>query len=271
MSAWVGPLGALVEFAEYKGSLSVGPASRSSFKRTLGGTVFEQRGPRGRRVWDVSTSADPAQAASFSALVDGAYGPPPWVWVDPLAAVTNLFSPEQALLSQGTYSTGTGITQGGAGFTADGIRYGRSVNALGANVSLHYRDLVVDRLPVLPGVPVTGSVYASGPAYVRMSWLSEFGSVISSVSGQAGDGVMTRRTLTATPPAGAASVQVIVMNPTALALPSLTWTPFANPWAAGKGCTRATIDGLSEDVEVVDSGRANNQWSSFSFTVQELG
>lgn len=271
MSAWIGPLGSLVQIARYKGSLGVDSGSRSTFRRTLGGNMFEQRGPRARRTWSVDCPASPVEASQFEALVDGFYGPPPWAWVDPSSQLTNLFSPEQALLDAGTYSTGTGITQGGAGTTADGIRFGRSLNVSGgAEVSLHRRASQTERLPVLPGVPVTASVYASGSASIRIDWTSSTGVFISNTTGATTTGSYTRRTHTATPPADAAGAQVVVVGATGLTLPAFTWTTSVQPWAKGRGATKVTVDGVSESVQVVSSSSDGNL-SSFSFTVRELG
>lgn len=268
MSAWVGPLGSLVEFAKYKGSLSVAPGDRSTLRRTLGGQVFEQRGPRGRRSWSVESSASPAEAARFEALVDGFYGPPPWVWVDPSSRVTNLFSPGGSMVGSGTWG-GVSATTGGAGTTADGFPFGRSVNIPASNILyLGRRESVDDFMPVLPSVPVTGSFYATGNAQVRLEFFTSTGGFISSTLGPVASGTWDRSVVTATPPANAASARLSTAGATSVTLPAFTWTDGVQSWAKGRGATRVTVDGVSEGIQVVST---SGSWSSFSFTVRELG
>ncbi|NOJ59763.1 hypothetical protein [Arthrobacter sp. 260] len=252
--------------------MAVSAAERSTLTRLLGGAVYEQRGPRGRRQWSVDIgTATPQEIAMLGALVDGFYGPPPWVFVGPMQMVTNLLSPEQALLDTGTYSTGTTITQGGAGTTADGLRYGRSLNVSGgAEVALHRRDSQTERLPVVPGIPVTASIYGSGGAAIRLDWISNTGGFISNVTSAAGSGSWTRRVLKATPPSNAAGAQMVVVGATGFTMPAFTWTTDTAPWSPGKGSNAVTVDGLAEAVQMAVQDAPNMRRGSASFTIQEL-
>lgn len=272
MDAYLGPKDAMIPF-KCPSALQSSAPQRSTMVRLLDGPVFEQRGPRGRREWSVDIgTARPEEVALLGALVDGFYGPPPWVFVGPMGMVTNLLSPEQALLDTGTYSTGTGITSGGAGFTADGLRFGRSLNVSGgAEVSLHRRDGATERLPVVELVPVVASVYASGTASIRIDWINNVGTFMSNVTSTATTGAYTRRQLKATPPAGATGAQIIVVGATGITMPAFTWTPDLAPWSPGRGSSKVTVDGLSEAVQMAVIEDPNMRRSSTSFTVQELG
>lgn len=269
--AYLGPLGSLIGF-KCPSAQAVAPEPRSTFRRVLDGPVYEQRGPRGRRSWSVEIgTATPEQMRLLGALVDGFYGPPPWVFVDPWSKVTNMMSPAASFLSAGTWG-GTNVTQGGAGFTADGLRYGRSINVpANTTVILGRRNSVDDNLPALPGVPVTASFYCSGPGQVRVEFFNNTGGFISNATGTAVSGVGVRASVTATPPAGAASARVSSINATQVELLQFTWSDAVVPWVPGKGATKCTVDGLAEAVQLAVAGEPNYQRSSVSFTVQELG
>lgn len=271
MTAYLGPLGSLIPF-KTPSVLSIEPASRSTLRRVLDGAVFEQRGPRGRRAWDVSLNlATPEQVRELSALVDGFYGPPPWAFVDPWSKITNMMSPTASFLNAGTWG-GTGVTQGGAGFTADGIRYGRSINVpASTTVILGRRNGVDDFLPVVPGVPVTASFYCSGPGQVRIEFFNNTGTFISNATGTAVSGTGVRAALTVTPPANAASARVSSINATQVELLAFTWTDAVMPWSPGEGATKCTVDGLSKAVRHAATGQYGLQRLDISFKVEELG
>lgn len=271
MSAWIGPRGSLVEFVKYKSDLSVAPADRSTFRLTLGGRRKEQRGPRGRREWSVSVEADSRESAGISALVDGFFGAPPWVWVDPYARVTNLLSPGAAVLNAGSYA-GTGVTLGGAGVTSDGLRFGRSVNVTAGNAILFgYRDNQADYFPVVGGTQFAASFYGSGAGNARVDWFDANGVFISTVNGASSSGSWTRRTVTGTAPTNAAGGQLRSNGVSTGTLPCVTWTASVQPWAHGRGCNRVTVDGLSEAVQFASATDPSMRRSSISFTVVELG
>lgn len=235
----------------------------------MGGRVKVFRGPKARREWSVGSNgmAKPEDVAQLQALLE--YGTPPWVWIEPLAAVSNLLHPEQSVLMPGTWIGSA--TVGGAGATADGTRFGRSIIASG-NVDLHCRNGAYDRLPVVPDVPVSGSFYASGTGTPRLIWINAAGGTVSFTSGASTTGTLTRRTVTGTPPAGAASVQLSAIGFSGtLTLPAYTFTDDPAPWAFGRGCNRATVEGFSENVQQASREHPSLRRSSISFTVREVG
>lgn len=238
-----------------------------SYKTTLGGQVKAFRGPKSRRTWSVGIgTATPNEIAALQGLLE--YGTPPWVFIEPYAMVTNLLHPEQSVLMPGTWIGSA--TVGGAGVTADGTRFGRSIIASG-NVDLHCRNSAYDRLPVVPGVAVSGSFYASGAGTARLIWINAAGGTVSITTGPAITGTLTRRIVTATPPDGAVAVQLSANGFTGtITLPAYTFTREPAVWAMGRGCNRVVVEGFSEAVQLATADPAMRR-SSISFTAREVG
>ncbi len=270
MSAWIGPVGGLVEVLQYKGSLSVATARPTKAQTTLGGRVKVQRGPRSRRVWDASVDGvSPAEAAGLLSLDAGST--PPWVWVDPYAQVTNLLSPEQSVLAAGTWS-GTGVLEGGSAVAPDGVRAQRTVlHATGGSMGFALRDGAIDSPPVLPGMPITYSLYVRGTGSLFISYRDWSGAILTEPGVSYSNATFARSSFQSTPPAGAASAHVRVTGALQAGNPALTWTPDVAEWAVGHGCNRAVVEGLSEAIQRASATDADGRWSSLSFTVREVG
>lgn len=272
----IGNYGNLVEVKDPSG-ISPSPAPRSTYQVTNKGRRVEFRGPRGHRDWSVDiATALPSEIAGLAALVDGFFGPPPWVFIEPWAVTTNLLSPAAAILDDGTWE-GSGASLGGAGTTSDGVRFGRSVIVqAGGFALLGYLNFQADYLPVLPGEPVTASIYATGTGYVRIDFVDGNGAYISTVNGASGSGLWTRRTLTIPADqvpanAGGAQIRIVATTQLTLSLPAATWTMTVQPWAHGAGCNRVSVDGLPQAVQSAVRGDLSMQRASTSFTVKELG
>ncbi|MHA7275370.1 hypothetical protein ACX80O_02385 [Arthrobacter sp. Hz1] len=272
MTAFVGMAGNLLTLEEVD-VVDITQTRPRSERMTLDGTINEQRGKTSRRQWNIGLgSSTAAELASLQALELGAFGPPPWVWVEPYAQVTSLLSPEQAVLLDGSFPTSADVKPGGAGITADGIPFGRSVNITnGADVFLHYRRSTPDRLAVRPKIPVVGSVYASGNAYLKIEFFNAVGTFIGEVSGAAVLGNLSRRITAAVAPDGSATAQLRVYGATQLTLPAFTWTREAAPWAVGRGCNRVSLLGLSEAVEAASVDVDAFRRSAMKLTARELG
>lgn len=271
MSAWIGPVGGLVEVLQYKGGLSVETARPSSTKATLGGRVKVQRGPRSRRVWSASVDGvSPVEAAGLLSLEAGST--PPWVWVDPYAQVTNMLSPEQSVLSAGSWF-GADAYEGGAAVTADGLLAVRTLTSLaGGSMDFAYRDGAPDYPAVVEGVPVTGSAYVRGTGSVHVEFLDWSGAVIGTeFTATYTHGDLARASVTATPPEGATSARLYVTGASQAAMPALTWTPAVAGWSTGHGCNRAIVEGLSEAIEFASATDPDMRWQSLNFTVREIG
>lgn len=263
MSTWIGPVGSLVRFRAVS-SLDAEPASRSSLMVTLAGVVKEQRGPRARRSWSVrlpsSTRAE--EVAGLLALVDGLVGPPPWVWVDPWAAVTNLLTPAQSGLEAGTYSGGG--SRLGAATATDGTWL---PVALGSGSEILWPSPGV---PIPPGDWVTGAVYVQGSSpTVSLRFVSGAGATVGTAAASIPSGTGLRRvTVSAVAPASAVRALLLVNSSSRTAGAQITLTRAAVPYAHGEGADKVTIDGLSRSTLLASPDR---RLHGVSFTVRELG
>lgn len=270
MSSYLGPIGGMVPFEYYKGGLDVSADRPVKSIRTLGGRVKVQRGPLSRRTWSVSLDhLNPAELSALTALEMG--GTPPFVFVEPMARVTNLFSPEQSVLMPGTFS-GAGVVAGGS-VNVGGVMAPRSVlHASGGTVDFGYRDGVADRPVVVPGVPVTVSAYVRGTGLLGVSWRDWSGAVISESTAAYSNATLARSSMVnLVPPANAATVRFWATGMLQAAMPALSWTPAVQSWAVGRGCNRVILEGLSEGINRVIYAAPDQSRSSLSFTVREVG
>lgn len=270
MTAYLGPAGSLASFT-CPSSVSIDQARPASYRTTLGGRVKAQRGPQQRRAWSVDIgTATPAQVANLQAMAEG--GKPPWVWVEPYAQVTNLLSPAQSVTMPGTWS-GTGVVEGGA-VNVGGVMSPRSVShSTGGYVDFTFRSAgVADQPAVIPGVPVSVSVYVRGAGDLGISWRNYAGTAISSNQKAYTHGTLSRVSMVnLIPPAGAVSAYIWVSGFTQAAMPALTWTPALADWSVGRGCNRVTVDGLSEAVQLAVVADKSLRRSGISFTIREVG
>jgi hypothetical protein len=157
--------------------------------------------------------------------------------------------------------------------SVDGVMAPRSVaHATGGTVDFGYRAGVADRPVVVPGVPVTASVYVRGTGVLGLSWRDWSGAVISESTAAYANASMARASrINRTPPAGAASVRFWATGVLQAAMPALSWTPDLAPWSIGRGCNRVTVDGLSEAVQLAVIADPYMRRSGISFTVREVG
>jgi hypothetical protein len=275
MAAYVGPIGALVKV---RTPTRVRPtvARPASARVTLGGRRKVHLGARALRGQHVALPySSPGDVANLAALVAGEYGPGPFWWVDPWAQVTNLYTPAASTLDAGTWATANGpAAAGGAVQLDDGVLAGRSIVPSGSGVTVYLgrRLGVRDDTPVLPGVPVTASVWVSGDSVtVRAQFVDAAGALLTSATTTYSAGGTPRRvSVTGTPPATATAVYVAVTGATRIARPALTWTSGVRPWHVGQGMPRVAITALDSDVVTAWDG-AHGQGLTAAFTVLEVG
>ena len=270
VSAWLGPLGNLVEFAHYKGSASVDLDRKVVFTETIGGGRFGQASPTtGLRTWAMSaTYMDPSQWAGFELLAMGAYGNQ-HVFLEPLALVTNVISPLKSLPGLGGSASWVSGDNSPSGLVAiEGGTRVPTVRSGGGSMYMRFDA------PVMPGKPVTVSVYALGSS-VRMNvsfidasgtYVGSGGSVTQAMAG----GSLRRLSRSIVAPPTAAAVYISVTGASVAAAPAVTWTNTLMPWARGRGCEKAVIHGVG-DSTVLAGGSAGRQFANFDFTVTEVG
>ena len=267
MAVYAGSIGSLVALG--CASKSGQESARSvSTMTTLGGRVIAQLGQAQRRKWQASINvADQTEIGKLAMMLDAL--PQPWVWLDSWAQVTNTLTPDQSRFEQ-AWSSGATV-----GSLVDLEGGGVAVSLLEA--SLTGRTFAAS-CPVVPGVPVTGSVFArpagTGSSSVQVSFRDAAGALLTTISGTArtlpGSGPLGRLTVTATPPANAATCSLTSTNTAMLAGPALTFTTSAMAWGYGAGCRTVVLPGLSLDV-VTAWRQAGGQRASYSFDVIEVG
>jgi len=269
MPAYLGPSGSLVEF---KISPSTVSESRpSSYRTTMGGKVKVQRGKVTRRTWSVDVaSASPLELSSLAALLQG--GTPPWVYVDPYAQVTNLYTPDQSVLMPGTWDTSVAFVEGGA-VTVGGVTIPRSVSINTANtIRFGYRDGIKLSPPAMPNVRVYASAYLQGSGTLVLTFQDYSGASVgsSSLAYNTSSGI-ARVAVSGIPPAGTASVQFNASGCLQAAGPAITWTDTLADWSVGRGCPAAVTEGLDEAVQIAVREANYLRRSQISFTVREIG
>ena len=260
---WIGPPGQLVP-AGYGGDLSHSMSRPSSVKTTLGGRDKVQWGSMPSREWSVKVNPwEGDYYHGLEALVWGAYGPPPWAFITPHMATTNLVTPKASLFSQSPLTTSGGVTLLGAFQGLDGTRHPVSLNAPSGNVYFAVRT------PVVPG-PVTGSVYATAGTRFHLHVRDVTGAVLENVNTTAkADG--ERVSLTVDAPPGAAYVWLAVAasaGPGVVAGPSVTLTDKPLPYSWGQGVDAVFVDKL--DTSPMLMNQHTGTMSSYSYTVQEI-
>ena len=230
---------------------SIARADRFSFQEAPNKrwAFVTEKGARLRR-WDIATDLiSPEEAGALTELAEGAWGHGPFIFVPCPAHGSNVLTPAQSLL-EGVANAGPVSLPGGG--TAP-----RSVVG-GATVTL------ADKVPVIPGKPVTVSLYmAGGSATVSFKTLT--GSTVGSRPLTPTGDLIQRVTVTApSVPATARYATITATGYTALARPQLSWTSAPVPWAAGGGAAQVVIQNGS-----LIPLREN--WSKSSISIVEVG
>lgn len=271
MGAFLGSIGSLVELSQFAEEQSVDMGGEPSFFDALDGTRTMYVAPTYARVlrqWSVSmTDARPTHAAAFQALCMGAAGTGPFVFVDPLAQVTNLLTPRQSLVDAGTY------------LTAQATPTRTSVPILGSLPGLQVTGTALQLAtgtPVLPGRPVSALLWVKSAKNVDLSmqfsdakgtWLTSPTRRVETPAAGAWASV------SAVPGAGAAQVyiRVTVNGPTEVAAPSITWTATSPTWSPGRGARQVGIHGLKESFRQASPSDPGKRRLTYSATITEVG
>lgn len=271
--AYIGPFGGMVGF-ECPSSEGTDPQRPEVSRTTIGGDTKVKRAPRGKRLWQVGLGvARPSEIASLLAMAE--FGTPPYRWVGPWAQVTNALTARQSVLLDGVAARdGATHTPGGAVKLADGTWAVRSLAISGV-----YGDTRVGHItPVVPGVPVTASVYlrALGAvgARMRIVWVDSAGGDTGAQLDSLFAGSQTamhRFHVTATPPPVAAGLSIRVENANQVANPAVTYSSELLDWHTGHGGESCTASIPSEAAILATNKRdSSGQLTSLAMTVQEL-
>lgn len=276
MGALLGPMGGLVEL-HGNASLQVSADSRNTYRRYLSGRVQSQRGPRSRKTWSANiATATPQETAllkQLSALPHTATTAG-LVWYDELAQVSNILSEDVSLLMPSHWTGSAGMV-GGAGMTADGVLYTRSVTAPpSSTITLGQAGRQVFAVPSQRTIRVNayGTTYATGTGTLTVEELDPEMAVVASWSstlaaGRTGNRI-TRQLTTNVRTVG---IRIKLTGFNAVMLPQVTLTDDLMPWSVGLGAQSVAVDITGEDVQrAVKYGSVWDRRSSISYTITEL-
>ena len=213
-----------------------------------------RRGGEQGREWAVDLGLlDAVEMAAVDEFVQGAWGPGPFRWVSCAAHDSNVLTPGQSILA--SLDAGTGMD------TASGWSP-RSV--LGPSPAM-----LAERVPVIPGRPVTVAADVAGAATLTITWRSGTGSVVAAQSVEA-SGTLPQRLVFSVPRASATvrTLDVQVSGHSRAARPQVTWTGEARPWVPGRGAESVVIQAGATDPLVINP--AGGYWSG-SLNLIEVG
>jgi len=264
---YLGTLGRMIGI-KCPSSQNVSAEERFTFTRTMEGKRKAQARQISRRTWSLQTSraTKPTEHSAVTAFAHGAWGPGPFVFVSAEAPHTNLLSPKWSLCDPSIPSASS-VVGAGPVEVEPGLVMPRSY----LNSDDGYVVLIPDKVPVLPGVKVTGSAYVLGSGMrAQIIFRDTEGALVQSYSSVASgaSGAWQRLSITQSPPAGAAYVQLSITGDGRSTGPVVTWTDTVQPWSAGNGCPEAVVDGVSSELTRAIIGTT---YSSVSFTVTEVG
>ena len=124
---------------------------------------------------------------------------------------------------------------------------------------------------------MTASVWAKGNtsyslsiAYINTAGTYFAGSPVKAFPAPA-SGPLVRNSVTATPPAGAATARLLITGALRMAQPAATWTQDTAPWVAGEGAPTVIARGLSKAVQLAVRESPAMRRTSASFTLDEVG
>lgn len=271
---WIGNAGALAPLRS-PAELSDTLQRNVSSEQTLGGRDIVQWGHLVGREWSLGMSAAtrPHTMAVLADLMAG--GMPPWEFVTPWMAATNLLTPDATAFAVGTF-TETVAVRSGAATALDGTRFAASMVPMAAGytyVGMHpRRGLPWRGVAVVPGEPVTYSMYLTGSgttADLRMTFFDVAGNVISNVDKVVTlvPGGLAQMSSSTVVPAGAAWVNLLVRRASLVAGLALTFTDKPVPYSAGEGVRGVYVDAISKQATMIVPG---NVMGSQSFTVKEI-
>lgn len=269
VQGWFGSPGALVPVTPYRGSLSESSDRKTSELISFSGRRHLQVSGGSVRSWSVGVAGSPAQLAPLKFASSTAVS---WVWVSPAAQASNLLTPGQSMMADGQVSYAGGASaRSGALAAGDSFVTRWAGGPVGSDVNVTGGKPV----PVRPGVPVTVSAWtqrAAAGSSTRLTYTfrDATGATVgaSTLGGPEGT-ALQRAVWTLTPPAGAADLIILIRDAATLALPQVTWSAQAAPWADGRGVYRVAVTEWSEDQETILTD--GTLWVSASMKMLEVG
>ncbi|MCM3510426.1 hypothetical protein M3668_06505 [Rothia sp. P100] len=258
MTGWIGTPAKMHEFL-WPVSLKEGIPTRYSIQQAAAKSwAFVTSPPATRnREWSVELDGTNADSAVIRSFLYGAYGPGPFHFISEAASLTNALTPAQSLLS--------GVSNGGAVATADGGHSPASLVGGGLTV-------LADKVPVLPGAPVTVSVDASGATELIIQPRTVTGANAGGAKSVRAAGDLMQRIHAFIPsmPATARTITISAQGFNQLACPQVVWAERPSPWDVGGGADSVILlDGSSSfhNFELY----SRDFWREMTLTIKEVG
>lgn len=261
MSQYLGPLGGLVPIP-CMSELRVERDSRYRVSLSVEGVARAQMLPQPLpRVWALSAELEaPGALDVVEAFALGLYGSGPFTFVPDDAAALSVLTPAQSALSNlgPEYSAAGPVVVDGTYLPASAA----------FSLASSWRGLV--DVPVVPGVPVTASVWvqsSTGAPIISTGWVVG-GSIpgTESVTGSSG-GMWQRLSWTGVPPAGASQLRLGVRSSvTAVAGPQVTYTSKPVPYAMGRAAQSVIVESAQSTSIYLPGPYSNGEW-----VVREVG
>lgn len=268
MSAYLGPIGGLISVAQFRGSQDTKVERTFTEKRLLSGATRVQMTPRPSRSWNCAVPHSRLQHhAALKAYVYGGWEQPPlFVPVD--APYSNVMTPQRSQPGRAGGWAGDGVPE--TGMQVPGIGPVTGLRSAGGLVTLGGFST-----PVMPGRPMTGSVWCStvggGAVRLVLTVFSASRAVVSTQTVTRNLGLtMERLSVSAPPSSSGAYAQLQVRGANAIACAACTWTADVRPWVPGVLAGAVFISGWSSELKTLDVNQ-REPVESLSFEVMEVG
>ena len=262
--AYLGPVGSMQLLGHIRGNASMSSSRATSYRTTLGGRLRAQVSPQVLREWECELPlATPEEAQHLKALTAGVFGLGPFAWVPVQATTTNVMS-LGASMPGPTYQSWSGGGDPAGAWQVPGM-------------GLVQHSVIADQkmvtlaagTPVIPGMPLTGAVWISGPGVIWVQTVDAAGAIVDNATTRVAGTEPVR--VSATIPvvsASAVSARVRVTEAMQVGLPSLAWSSEPAAWAPGGGSTQVVVEGFDADLLHLDDHQGLME--DISFTVKEL-
>lgn len=265
---WIGPLGGMVPIRAAQSVSNKAEAPMRYYDTVGGGRRAQRLSSAPMREWEFSHRAISfGEADLLRALRDGTYGRGPFSLVSTEAQISNVLTPAQASLA---------VPMSATMQTAGPVRFGDTI--LPASVAVDIAtgwQPIADYVPVIPGVPVTVSLWcmtaSAASPHLTVVWRrgDTLDPVSQSVTGSGG-GMWQRLTWQGTPPPGVDSIRFGPRSSVKFAAgPQVTWTPRPVAWAGGRGATSVAVDRV--EVTPLFLSGVGEQVADVTWTALEVG
>lgn len=272
---WIGNPGQMVR-STFVESQSVSTEPSISFSTTIGGRRFAQLGPRAHRSWSVSMYGleQMSEISIWQSLLDGEFGPGPFHFIPDLATTTNILTPQTASLTEEFERVGAS-DRGGPLVIPDGGVIGRSVLLEPGAAGMFFPPTAEHAFaPVIPEVPLTASVYVSGPGRMRLYLYDAEKGLSRSFTASSGSGTGVRRLSVTVKPQGTEALARMLVDDgganqlVRVARPAMTYTSELRPWSTGNGAHSVIVtqSSINPRMDVQREARAGAD-----FTIEEVG